>query len=58
MHGKVIFIHSQFIHIFLVVLHISNTISMKYEPEVCDKNEQKSFDFGLLMTYDIFYSQC
>ena len=27
---------------------------MKYEPEVCDQNEQKSFDFGLLMTHDIF----
>ena len=53
MHGKVIFIHSQFIHIFLVVLHISNTISMKYEPEVYDKNDQENFDFGMLMSPEI-----
>ena len=53
MHGKVIFIHSQLIHIFLVVLHISNTISMKYEPEVCDKNDQENFDFGMLMSPEI-----
>ena len=50
---KVIFIHTQFIHISIVALHTTNTISMKYEPGVCDKNEQENFDFGMLMTHEI-----
>ena len=50
---KGIFIHTQFIHIFIVALHTANTISMKYEPEVCDKNDQENFDSGMPMTHEI-----
>ena len=26
---------------------------MKYEPEVCDKNDQENFDSGMPMTHEI-----
>ena len=26
---------------------------MKYEPEVCDKNDQENFDFGMHLTHEI-----
>ena len=40
-------------NIFIVALHTADTISMKYEPEVCDNSDQENFDFGMLMTHEI-----